>query len=109
MRTWDSRSRPEPKGLLGRRARRATPRSFPWSRVKKLTIKSASRKGYVRRTNVSLTRAGIESKQLSRLAREGHGAARPALVELCFESCSASLDMQTPAEYKHCGRGSKEV
>src|ERR1700730_9363390 len=69
MRTWDSRSRPEPKGLLGRRARRATPRIFPWSRVKKLTIKSASRKGYVRRTNVSLTRAGIELVQRTRLAR----------------------------------------
>src|SRR5579864_5911328 len=68
MRTWESRSSPEPNVLLGRRARRATPRSFPMSRVKKLTIKSASRKGYVRRTNVSLTRAGIDSAQNNRVA-----------------------------------------
>ena len=33
------------KALFGRRARRATPRSFPWSRVRKLTIRSASRRG----------------------------------------------------------------
>src|SRR5580658_6962050 len=69
MRTWDSRSRPEPKGLLGRRARRATPRSLPKSRVKKLTIKSASRKGYVRRTNVSLTPEAIDSTENNRLTR----------------------------------------
>jgi hypothetical protein len=33
--------------------------------VKKLTIRSASRKGYVRRTNVSLTCAGIVLAQYS--------------------------------------------
>ena len=43
--TSDSRSRPDPKLFLGLRARLATPRSLPWSRVKKLTIKSPSRKG----------------------------------------------------------------
>ena len=44
IRTCDNRSSPAPKALFGRRARLAEPRSFPWSRVRKLTT-SASFKG----------------------------------------------------------------
>jgi hypothetical protein len=58
MRTCDNRSSPAPKALFGRRARFATPRNFPWSLVRKLTTRSASFNGKVRRTRASLTRAG---------------------------------------------------
>src|ERR1700733_12143999 len=61
----ESRSRPEPKPLFGRLARRATPRSFPKSLVRKLTIRSPSLNGQVCSTKASLTRAGIESSRLS--------------------------------------------
>src|SRR5580693_2739695 len=78
MLVCDSRSKPDPKPLLGRRARRAIPRSLPWSRVKKLTTASASRKGQVCRTKASLTRADIyidtvwrDDGGISRLSREG--------------------------------------
>src|SRR5665213_949926 len=55
----ESRSRPEPNPLFGRLARRATPRSLPESRVKKLTMRSPSLNGQVCRTKASLTRADI--------------------------------------------------
>src|SRR6266699_4822152 len=58
----ESRSKPEPNPLLGRLARRATPRSLPKSRVRKLTMRSPSLNGQVCRTKASLTRAGIETE-----------------------------------------------
>jgi len=51
-----------PKPPFGRRARLATPRNFPWSLVRKLTTRSASFNGYVRRIRASLTRAGTRGE-----------------------------------------------